>query len=72
MRGRGTARELADGTKAVAEVIAAAAKAMVARERVMIVQGITKMILSAVIDGKEFDCIEACEARRGRNEEIAS
>jgi len=45
MRGRGTARELADGTKAVAEVIAAAAKAMVARERVMIVQGITKMIL---------------------------
>ena len=36
MRGPGAAREVADGAKAVAEVIAAAAKAMVARERVMI------------------------------------
>lgn len=36
MRGRGAARDVvADGANAVAEVIAAAAKAMVARERVM-------------------------------------
>ena len=41
MRGRGAAREVADGTKAVTEVIATAAKAMVARERVMLeVEGI--------------------------------
>ena len=37
MRGRGATREEADGTKAVAEVIAEAAKAIVARERVIIV-----------------------------------
>jgi len=43
MRGRGAALELAAGAKAVAEVIAAAAKAMVARERVMMVsRGNTK------------------------------
>jgi len=36
MRGRGAAREVADGANAEAEVIATAAKAMVARERVMI------------------------------------
>jgi len=40
MRGRGAAREvvMADGANAVAEVIAAAAKAMVARERVMMMK----------------------------------
>lgn len=45
MRGRGAAlEEVADGANAVAEVIAAAAKAMVARERVMMkvyVEGMT-------------------------------
>lgn len=36
MRDRGAARGMADGTKAFAEVTAAAAKAMVTRERAMV------------------------------------
>ena len=65
MRGRGAAREVANGTKAVTEVIATAAKAMVARERVMLeVEGIRYNGFC-----KELDCIEA--PRGGRDlEEI--
>lgn len=68
MRGRGAAREVADGAKAEAEVIAAAAKAMVARERVMIkvCRGNTNAIMRTqpMMIGKEFDVIEASWARK--------
>jgi len=70
MRGLGAAREEADGAKAVAEVIAAAAKAMVARERVMIAIYVEGEIewndTMVVMVGKEFDVIEQFTSEEDR------
>ena len=61
---------MADGAKAVAEVIAAAAKAMVARERVMIKvcrgNGNEIMRTLPMMEQGIFDVIEASWARKAR------